>query len=214
MLENTFNRMKKLTPSEISFINDYLKNSGVKYVDIRYEMTDHVATALEELDGDFYDNFKEYMVKHKEQLLKSNKEFARKAWINALKGLFENMVSRWGIIIFGVTFCLFCLMMAFMEEKLMGLVFDTVPGIIFLMLVINWTSSNFSKQGESWSGSDKILAVANLLIYVLITLIKPERLIDTMPVLAYYYSAMITFMVMAYVSFIKQKRKYKLQYNG
>lgn len=206
--------MHKLTTQEISFINKYLKNSGVQYADIRYEMTDHVATALEELEGEFYDNFKEYMVKHKALLLESNKKFARIAWKNALKQLFKNMVSRWGIIIFGAMFCLFSLMMAFLEEAPAELVLYIIPGVISLMLVVNWTTSNFSKQGESWSGSDKILAIANMLTYVNITFIKPERFIESQTILTVYYSVVLTFIIMAYGTHIKLKRKYKLQYNG
>lgn len=44
---------KVLAPEHLQFINNYLENSGVKYLDIRYEMTDHVATALENREGDF-----------------------------------------------------------------------------------------------------------------------------------------------------------------
>ena len=206
--------MHKLTAQEISFINKYLKNSGVRYLDVRYEMADHVATALEEMEGDFYDNFKEYMVKHKTLLLESNKKFARIAWKNALKQLFENMVSSWGIIIFGVIFCLLSLIIFFQAEEISNIVLYMIPGIVFLMLVVNWTTSNFSKQGESWSGSDKILAVANVLTYVNITLIKPERFIESQIILTVYYSALLTFIIMAYSTHIKLKRKYKLQYNG
>jgi hypothetical protein len=37
----------KLTKENIVFIDKYLQNSGVFYYDVRVEMLDHVATAVE-----------------------------------------------------------------------------------------------------------------------------------------------------------------------
>jgi hypothetical protein len=68
----------KLSIEEIQFVDNYLKNSGVFYIDIRTEMLDHVATAVEskmqETNMDFYDAFKEFMVKNKKELMKNNRE--------------------------------------------------------------------------------------------------------------------------------------------
>ena len=67
----------KLTPQNIQFIDNYLTNSEVIYYDIRMEMLDHVATAVEqkmEVENlDFYDAFKSYMVVNKKEILKGNK---------------------------------------------------------------------------------------------------------------------------------------------
>lgn len=68
----------KLTLENIKFIDNYLKNSEVIYYDIRMEMLDHVATAVEQKmqaeNLDFYDAFKSYMVVNKKEILKGNKE--------------------------------------------------------------------------------------------------------------------------------------------
>lgn len=68
----------KLSTENIQFIDNYLKNSEVTYCDIRMEMLDHVATAVEQkmqLENlCFYDAFKDYMVFNKKELLKGNKE--------------------------------------------------------------------------------------------------------------------------------------------
>lgn len=67
-----------LTKDNIKFIDNYLKNSEVIYYDIRMEMLDHVATAVEQKmeaeNLDFYDAFKSYMVVNKKEILKGNKE--------------------------------------------------------------------------------------------------------------------------------------------
>mgnify|MGYP003609994852 FL=1 len=67
----------KLTAENIQFIDNYLKNSEVIYYDIRMEMLDHVATAVEQKmeaeNLDFYDAFKSYMVVNKKEILKGKK---------------------------------------------------------------------------------------------------------------------------------------------
>jgi hypothetical protein len=66
-----------LSSENIQFIDNYLKNSEVIYYDIRMEMLDHVATAVEQKmeaeNLDFYDAFKSYMMVNKKEILKGNK---------------------------------------------------------------------------------------------------------------------------------------------
>lgn len=68
----------KLTSENIKFIDNYLKNSEVIYYDIRMEMLDHIATAIEQKMKvehlEFYDVFKSYMLLNKKEILKGNKE--------------------------------------------------------------------------------------------------------------------------------------------
>lgn len=68
--------MKNLIPEEIRFIDNYLKNSGVNSLDIRLEMIDHVASAIEQdlerqKNLNFQTAFKSYMIRNKESLLKN-----------------------------------------------------------------------------------------------------------------------------------------------
>lgn len=67
--------MRKLSEENIRFIQNYLKNSQMVFIDVRLEMTDHVASAIEEnlnknAELEFYDAFKTYMIQHKKELLK------------------------------------------------------------------------------------------------------------------------------------------------
>uniref|UniRef100_UPI00404A33A1 hypothetical protein n=1 Tax=Flavobacterium sp. TaxID=239 RepID=UPI00404A33A1 len=68
----------KLSTQDIQFIDTYLTNSGVFYADIRMEMLDHVASAVEKKmeneSIEFYDAFKDYMVMNKKIILKNNRE--------------------------------------------------------------------------------------------------------------------------------------------
>ncbi len=68
-----------LDKQKIKFIDNYLTKSGVDFLDIRMEMIDHVASAVEEKmqkeNLDFYDAFKSYMLKNKNELLKTSGKY-------------------------------------------------------------------------------------------------------------------------------------------
>lgn len=90
--------MEKLSPKEIRFIENYLKNSGVFFFDVRLEMTDHVASELEERlskmnSRGFYEEFKDYMRLHKKSLLKSTRKYQWQADKKVLRQVFFNMLK-------------------------------------------------------------------------------------------------------------------------
>lgn len=74
----------KLSKEEIKFIDTYLESSEVIYSDIRQEMVDHIATAVEEKmqleQQDFYVAFKSYMLANKKDILKNNKKSGSFSW--------------------------------------------------------------------------------------------------------------------------------------
>ncbi len=99
----------KLTKENIQFIDNYLKNSEVIYYDIRMEMLDHVATAIEQKmkseQLDFYDAFKSYMLAHKKEILKGNKFwsiYSKETILNFLKFLRHPFM-----IVMGISFYFF-----------------------------------------------------------------------------------------------------------
>lgn len=71
--------MQKITQEQIKFIDNYLQKSDVIFVDIRAELTDHIASAVEEkMEAehlDFYDAFKDFMVRNKKELLRKKNNF-------------------------------------------------------------------------------------------------------------------------------------------
>lgn len=100
--------MKKLTKENIQFIDAYLKNSNVEYLDIRIEMTDHVASEIEAkmVQGDvreFYEIFKSYMLEHKKGLLKNLKKFKWQATKKAFKQIFINSYQPKTLFLTGLT---------------------------------------------------------------------------------------------------------------
>jgi hypothetical protein len=43
----------KMTKEDIQFIEDYLKENGISYWDIRLEMIDHIACDMENKEGSY-----------------------------------------------------------------------------------------------------------------------------------------------------------------
>lgn len=83
--------MDKLTTEQIECIDDRLYNLGMKYIDIRYEMVDHIASELEAMEGYFGTNCREYFLMNSNALLKQNKRARRAATLRAIKLYFTTM---------------------------------------------------------------------------------------------------------------------------
>ncbi|MFD2602373.1 hypothetical protein [Flavobacterium suzhouense] len=83
--------MKRLSKFQIQFIDDRLYNLGVKYIDIRYEMVDHIASELETMEGDFGENWTEYFISHHNDILKQNRRAKWTAVLRAVKLYFRTM---------------------------------------------------------------------------------------------------------------------------
>lgn len=92
----------KLSKEEIKFIDTYLEKSDVIFVDLRAEMTDHIATGVEEKMKheriDFYDAFKEFMVKNKRELLKSNNKMTGH-YLNSISQFSKTLYKPYNIIL-------------------------------------------------------------------------------------------------------------------
>ncbi len=77
----------KLNKNQIQFIDGYLQRNDVIYVDIRAEMIDHIATAVEEKmkveDIEFHDAFVSYVNSNRKEIFSINK----KTWQSTLPEL-------------------------------------------------------------------------------------------------------------------------------
>ena len=93
----------KLNEEEITFIDNYLQKSDVVFVDVRAELTDHIASAVEEKmeteNLDFYDAFKDFMVHNKKEILRKRSYFLPST-LGFLKTLYKpyNILSAIAIV--------------------------------------------------------------------------------------------------------------------
>lgn len=77
--------MPKLTANQIKFIDTYLKNSGVFYMDIRAELIDHIASGIEASGKEV--DLQEYLQAIKPQIKHMNRHFERIALRRNLKAV-------------------------------------------------------------------------------------------------------------------------------
>jgi len=97
--------MTKLSAENIQFIDNYLENSNVIYADIRMEMTDHVASEIENITDTnkkepFYHVFKTYMVENKASLLSENKKFIKSVVNQNMKLILKELIAIKTILLF------------------------------------------------------------------------------------------------------------------
>lgn len=201
----------KLTNNDIQFIDRYLEQSGIKYADIRYEMTDHVATALEGMEGSFYDNFKDYMLQHKKELLNSNSKFTKAAGKRARRMLLHNILRPLTLVIFILFFTVLKSLINYFSQIM---VLELYSGIyVFLMIAVILYYKYFSTRYHKYSIIDRLKAIMFTTLYVLFVLVKPERLIENVNFIIAYYSSLSAFFVSSFIGYKALVDKYKLQYN-
>lgn len=211
----------KLTKEQIGFIDNYLKNSGINYIDIRYEMVDHIATDLEiNLEGyegttiqdeDFQIYFKAYMAKNKKSILTSNKQFAKIAGKRAFKLMFKNIVRLRSTLL-----TLFLFITLYKAIAMAGL--ETVKNIlhitytVLLIAVVLFDKFNYKIKTEKFSVVDKMISGCLIVIYVVFVFIRPDKIVSNSLWLSAYYTLFITFIIVVTTTFLSLSSKYKKQY--
>lgn len=94
----------KLSKQQIQFIDTYLKNTHIEYVDVRMELLDHIVSALEsdmeENNRSFYYAFKAYMVQNKKQLEKDYERLRKDLQTKAFGVLGRKMLTKPFLILF------------------------------------------------------------------------------------------------------------------
>ncbi|MFS4415442.1 hypothetical protein [Maribacter sp. 2307ULW6-5] len=96
--------MSTMNKDHIRFIHTYLEKSGVRFIDVRMEMVDHVATAVQEgmqvQALPFYDAFKWYMVAHKKELLQGYERLRKDMQRQSLYALGVRMTRPLFLLLF------------------------------------------------------------------------------------------------------------------
>lgn len=83
----------KLTEIQIETIDASLKKMGIIYTDIRTEMTDHIASVLEESNGDFEQNLEDFIDAHRKKLRRQNTKLVMLAWVKSWKAMGLNILT-------------------------------------------------------------------------------------------------------------------------
>ena len=199
----------KLTKDNISLLEKTLiKKHGVIYLDLRLEIMDHLATELEQLEGDFEEIFPNF--------IKSKKEFIKKTYISlnrqssrtGAKLLLKNIFSIKSILCFIVmTLCISKLVdikgkVWFLEN------FDVLPIILPAPITFLFLFKMFSIKRKSFSGSIfGIINSANLsYIFLFIHLVRKADNFYWIPIFSFFISLSIIYYYMYFV-YIKHNQK-------
>ena len=152
--------MKVLTQQDIKFIDTYLANSDINYEDVRIEMIDHVASAIEDKmnsgdDRDFYYIFKDYMIENKRLLEKrGSKVFNGRIFKSVCLKFLRNLYS-WQVLLGGG---ILSLILRYVYQSLEGYNFikSFIP-IILMGCVAIYPLVVFGKRKYSFIGNFFIL---------------------------------------------------------
>ncbi|MEN8885434.1 MAG: hypothetical protein ABF246_03515 [Winogradskyella sp.] len=111
--------MAKLTKENIQFIDSYLKKKGVKYLDVRVELIDHLSTAFEENSNyglliDFL-NTKEVFISEfqKKRHTKIHWSYQKLLWLEFFKGFY----TAKGLLQTGAVFLILFMGLQYYEIK-------------------------------------------------------------------------------------------------
>jgi len=200
---------KTLTPLELRTIDEYLEEAGVRYDDIRYEMTDHVATAIENMDGNFKDNFSRYMLYNKKDLLASNRAFKKlarnKAWVILKRNCLKPQL--WAVTLTLFTLAILSGNYQDIEDVATNLEITLliVSSVLYVYFLFYKTISR-----KNYSVINRLVTF----IYCGSIVLKADRLIDNTMVLLFYYSFSITFFLFLMQSLSTLNKTYKLRYDA
>ncbi len=151
----------KLPKEDILFIDRYLLNSGIEFIDIRLEMVDHVVSTIESImeNGDkreFYYIFKEYMVNHKADLLHNNKQFLKRATKNIGFKIWKQFSSLKGLLLFSIIFFVLLISKSLLNEYYFHKFLINSPITILFFAAISYFIVSRKKHGNRNSALEKL----------------------------------------------------------
>jgi len=203
----------KLTLQQLQFIDTYLKDSGVQYNDIRYEMTDHVGSALESMEGNFNSNFDIYVTSHKRELLKAQKKFTAFAVRKAVIALVKNLCSPWAVLLTSLITITGIYVHKFYERIDIANTMQDITHVIFFTIILSLLYKLIARK-PVYSAVAMAASRLGIIIYIGFPLLRLQRLLRDSDFLFTYHAVIITLGIALLVTTFKLDKKYKLLYNG
>jgi hypothetical protein len=207
----------KLEQEELVFIDTYLKNSGIEFLDLRLEMVDHVASGvLKKMDSEkvsFYEAFKGYMVVHKKELFQWDKKFREITDKKMLGKVGSQFLSPWSLVVF----CC-CLLLIKVGASTLNLVMflKYVPFTLLLALVSFYYFTywiTFKKNGIS--GLERIgllLIVPSQAVQLFFSHSYSSGFFQVWPTVYFGLISLVLVMTLAFLKSIYQLKKEYFNY--
>ena len=213
--------MKTLSKEQIQFIDHYLKNSGIDFIDVRFEMIDHVASEIEARikNGDnrtFYSIFKDYMAENKSKLLKNNSKYHWIADRRILNSILKKSFSLKGLIIFITIFLSFNVLELFLRKDHLVSVIQHGPTAIMLIILIIYSAVIKTKK-ERYSALERVglyyYIVSELITTFFSPLFSPKGYVTNNLILMKMSTSFLLFiLVILTLCALEFKKDYQLKY--
>lgn len=201
----------EITKTEIDKIDAALGKMGVAYMDIRMELTDHVANELENCEGDFDSELAAYLKKNKKSIKRTNRKMFFASSGGAYVELFKNIKQIRFLIGFSVAFSVIYKLCENLNQtdvfRWCLMVFCIVGGAAsFLMLFRMFV------RRRSYSGSIGFSVLMLVILYLTIYLIKFEYTGSALVLMCLYLSIITVGSVAMLITAEKQYQLYKQRY--
>lgn len=212
----------RLEKEDIQFIDTYLENSDVVFADIRMEMVDHVASDIENRmnnsnTNDFYNEFKAYMVEHKAQLLKDNRQFLKSADRKIWKALVKEFLTPITLILFLASCFGFYVLHKYLDLETFKLYVSFVPLVGLIGFLLTYVFYQNLKKLQRFSVVER-LAFPFFALYQLTTLTynlsKRTKGSDNIIWFIVGVSLVLTLMIIMFKVSIKLFKSYERQYKA
>ncbi|QYJ69079.1 hypothetical protein [Flavobacterium litorale] len=200
-----------ITAQNIEQIDARLIKIGVAYADIRAELTDHVATALEAQEGNFNEAFEAYMVQNKKQLKRMNRKMFFTSFKTSHVQIVKTIVQPIFLVAFVVVFSLAYLLSIIINLKVltgaMFFIFCVIGAVTSILSLVRTFSGKYNYSGTLGYGVTTLV----LLYSGIYMLGWQHSLNSSLPVLLFYTVTIVASAAM-FVTTQKQYKKYRLQY--
>jgi len=205
--------MEKFTQEQITAVDKVLIIIGIIYIDIRAEMTDHIASELESMDGDFNDNLAYYISSCKKQLRRQSTRSVMVAWIDSWKTLAHNVFTFRFAGMVGSIFVFLLSLYLYMDTDLLNVLMLMSFSIANACVSLPGVITVFKKK-EMYSTGEG-LGILNLFIFfpgIFATTFINNSFSGTVVLL--YFAVLIALSLMLGSTLKSIKGQIKLTYHG
>lgn len=189
----------KVTHEQVLAIDKALKKKiGINYLDIRVEMTDHIAAAVEEMDyGSFEKNLRVYLYKNKAELKKNYNQYRTNASIKAVKLLVSNIISLRFIMILGLVYSIFYIVCSRLGIEATSEIFQVAALSLLAALALYSGLMTWIKSKRLFSTAERLLpSISGVFVGLFLlgcTMIEDFEVADEWALL--YYAGFISIVI-------------------
>ncbi|MGB0897345.1 MAG: hypothetical protein ACPGRW_08500 [Flavobacteriaceae bacterium] len=175
-----------LSKEELQFIDTYLENSGVNYVDVRLELTDHIASTIESklestTEQTFYEIFKDYMVSYKKHLIENSEAQKAKLKNETVMKFLKSFMSLDVLFLIGVSMLLTKVSKIIKYQEY----FLKINFGLFIFALISYYTMFYKTRKTSIGAS--LLSVVAICYYIILYIKNPFDILCLAPIMTFGY---------------------------